>query len=87
LSLRATEGSAAVSSFPRPFKIASVVLLPRNDVVTQSPGERTEKKPLPPGMRVKKQALFSVKDNGILKNYSSPVKTVCWNFPCLKERS
>jgi hypothetical protein len=37
LSLRATEGSAAISLFSKPCEIASVVSLPRNDIVTQSP--------------------------------------------------
>jgi hypothetical protein len=36
-SLRATKGSVAISSFSMRCEIASVVLLPRNDVTTQSP--------------------------------------------------
>ena len=35
-SLRATVGSAAISLFSMPYEIASVVSLPRNDIVTQS---------------------------------------------------
>jgi hypothetical protein len=37
LSLRATEGSEAISLISIFYEIASVVPLPRNDVVTQSP--------------------------------------------------
>ncbi len=37
LSLRATEGSAAISLFSERCEIASVVSLPRNDIVTQPP--------------------------------------------------
>jgi hypothetical protein len=40
LSLRATEGSVAISLFSMPYEIASVVSLPRNGNVTQSLGER-----------------------------------------------
>ena len=41
LSLRATEGSMAISLFSRHYEIASVVSLPRNDITTQSlRGER-----------------------------------------------
>jgi hypothetical protein len=36
LSLRATEGSAAISLFSERCEIASVVSLPRNDIVAQS---------------------------------------------------
>jgi hypothetical protein len=36
-SLRATAGSVAIYIFPMPYKIASVVSLPRNDITTQSP--------------------------------------------------
>jgi hypothetical protein len=36
LSLRATEGSVAISLFSIPCEIASVVSLPRNDIMTQS---------------------------------------------------
>ena len=36
LSLRATEGSMAISLFSMHYEIASVVSLPRNDIVTQS---------------------------------------------------
>ena len=39
-SLRATKGSVAISLFSMPCEIASVVLLPRNDIVTQLLGER-----------------------------------------------
>ncbi len=35
-SLRATEGSVAISSFLGHFEIASVVSLPRNDIAIQS---------------------------------------------------
>ena len=38
LSLQATEGSAAISLFSERREIASVVSLPRNDIVTQSLG-------------------------------------------------
>jgi len=38
LSLRATEGSAAISLVLESCEIASVVSLPRNDIVTQSLG-------------------------------------------------
>ena len=38
LSLRATEGSVAISVCPVRCEIASVVLLPRNDIATQSLG-------------------------------------------------
>ena len=37
LSLRATEGSVAISLFSMHYEIASVVSLPRNDITTQSP--------------------------------------------------
>src|SRR4030043_1523630 len=37
LSLRATEGSVAISLFSMYYEIASVVSLPRNDTSTQSP--------------------------------------------------
>jgi hypothetical protein len=37
LSLRATEGSVAISEISIPCEIASVVSLPRNDIMTQSP--------------------------------------------------
>ena len=40
LSLRATEGSVAISLFSMHYEIASVVSLPRNDITTHSPGER-----------------------------------------------
>ena len=43
LSLRATEGSVAISLFPMSCEIASVVSLPRNDIATQSQGERGSK--------------------------------------------
>jgi hypothetical protein len=36
LSLRATEGSVAISLFSMPYEIASVVSLPRSDILTQS---------------------------------------------------
>ena len=36
LSLRATEGSVAISEISIPCEIASVVSLPRNDIATQS---------------------------------------------------
>jgi hypothetical protein len=39
LSLRATEGSVAISLISNSYKIASVVSLPRNDITTQSPKE------------------------------------------------
>jgi hypothetical protein len=34
-SLRATEGSVAISLFPTNYEIAAVVSLPRNDITTQ----------------------------------------------------
>ena len=37
LSLRATGGSVAISLFSIRYEIVSVVSLPRNDIVTQSP--------------------------------------------------
>ncbi len=37
LSLRTTEGSAAISLFPTDCEIASVVSLPRNDIPTHPP--------------------------------------------------
>ena len=39
-SLRATAGSVAIFMFSMPYEIASVVSLPRNDIMTQS--ERQE---------------------------------------------
>ena len=36
LSLRATKGSVAISLLSMRYEIASVVSLPRNDIVTQS---------------------------------------------------
>jgi hypothetical protein len=38
LSLRATQGSAAISMYSIPCEIASDVSLPRNDIVTQTQG-------------------------------------------------
>jgi len=40
LSLRATEGSVAISLFSMHYEIASVVSLPRNDIATQPQRER-----------------------------------------------
>ena len=39
LSLRATKGSVAIYFISIPSEIASVVTLPRNDIVTQSLGQ------------------------------------------------
>ncbi len=49
-SLRATGGSAAISLFSVPYEIASVVSLPRNDIVTQ-PRKRESRKCLAPRIR------------------------------------
>jgi hypothetical protein len=44
LSLRATGRSVAISLFSIRYGIASVVLLPRNDITTQFPGGEGESK-------------------------------------------
>jgi len=46
LSLRANAESVAISLFPTPCEIASVVSLPRNDIAIQSPAGRGEREGL-----------------------------------------